>query len=140
MKVYIVFLGLLIVHVHFMVFNQDLGRYIMLQNLFKDTSEECAAQSALLLDEDEYYQGRIVFLKNGEDSERVLEQACQKLGLEDGYLLTLHYEDDNYLYDQNNPEMNPRVTARISVYVSSLFTSEMFEGLTINRTSCYEIL
>lgn len=140
MKVYIVFIGLLIVHVGFMAFNQDMGRYLMLQNLFKDTSEECAAQAALLLDEEEYYQGHVIFLKDDGDSRRALENACEKIGLEDGYTLTLSYEDDSTTYSLDNQDENPRVTATITINVSALFRTNLFRDAVITRSSCYEIL
>lgn len=140
MKIYIVFIGLLIVHVSFMEFNQEMGRYLMLQNLFKDTSEECAAQAALLLDEEEFFQGRIIFLKDNEDSETALESACQKIGLKEGYTLTLQYEDATTSYAANNPHHNPRVIATIRVDVSPLFRTPPFKNVNITRRSCYEIL
>lgn len=140
MKIYIVFLALLIVHVGFMSFNQDMGRYLMLQNLFKNTSEECAAQAALLLDEEEFYKGRVIFLKDNQDSERALKVVCQRIGLSQGYSLTLDYEDDSTSYSHNNPDNNPRVTATINVDVSTLFQTRLFDETVITRISCYEIL
>lgn len=140
MKVYIVFIGLLIVSVQFMIFNQEMGRYIILQNTFKNISEECAAQAALLLDEDEFFQGRIVFLKDNKDPERVLESACQRIGLDENCSLTLEYEDDATTYSVNNTSDNPRVTATIQVDVSKLFRLPVFDETIITRSSCYEIL
>ena len=140
MKVYIVFLALLIVHISFMAFNHDMGRYLMLQNLFKNTSEECAAEAALLLDEEEFYKGRIIFLKDNQDSERALKVVCQSIGLSQGYSLTLEYEDDSTSYGPNNPDNNPRVTATINVDVSTLFQTRLFDETVITRISCYEVL
>lgn len=140
MKVYIVFLSLLIVHVHLMGFNQEMGRYIMLQNLFKNTSEECAAQAALLLDEEEFYRGNIVFLKANDDSLRALKESCKKIGLVEGYTLSLQYEDDVTFYKTNNPDNHPRVTATIIIDVSPLFRTPVFNKTIITRSSCYEIL
>lgn len=140
MKVYIVFLGLLIVHVNFMSYNQDLGRYIMLQNFAKVISEECAAQAALLLDEEEFYKDHIIFSKEEADSERVLKTSCNRLGIIEGYTLDLKYEDDSSSYDIENEDRNPRVTATISIDVSSLFNTAFFEDAIITRSSCYEIL
>ena len=140
MKMYMVFLALLIVNVGFMGFNQDMGRYLMLQNIFKDTSEECAAQAALLLNEEDYFQGRIVFLKDDHDSKKALESVCQKIGIRDGYTLTLNYEDDSTSYAVSNSENNPRITATVMVNASSLFQTKLFDETIITRTSCYEIL
>lgn len=140
MKVYIVFLSLLIVHVSFMAFNQEMGRYIMLQNLFKDTSEECASQAALLLDEEEFLAGNTVFLKDSGDPERVLKEVCNKIGIKDGYELALQYEDDASSYNINNSDKNPRVTATIKIDVSKLFRTPHFDETIITRSSCYEIL
>ncbi len=140
MKVYIIFLALLIVNVGFMTFNQDMDRYLMLQNIIKDTSEECAAQAALLLSEEDYFKGRIIFLKDNHDSEKVLENVCRKIGIKDGYALTLNYEDDSTCYAINNSEKNPRVTATVIVNAKSLFRTKIFDETIITRTSCYEIL
>jgi len=141
MKVFIVFLSLLIVNVSLMTFHSGLGRYIELQNTFKMASEECAAQAALLLNEEEFSKGLYVFdyVKGQRDSMKYLATLCGRLGILDGYTLNLSYEDDYSRYSENNPERLPRVTATISVDVSSLFVSPQFERAVIERSSCYEV-
>lgn len=141
MKVFIVFLSLLIVNVSLMTFHSGLGRYIELQNTFKMASEECAAQAALLLNEEEFSKGLYVFdyVKGQSESTKYLAALCVRLGIRDGYNVSLHYEDDFIRYSVNNPGHLPRVTATISVDVSSLFVSPPFEKAMIKRSSCYEV-
>lgn len=141
MKVFIVFLSLLIVEVSLMTFHSGLGRYIELQNTFKMASEECAAQAALLLNEEEFKSGEIVFdyEKGQSDTTAYLAHCCRQLGIPDGYTLNLLYEDDFCQYSDKNTEHRPRVTATISVDVSRLFVSPPFENTVITRSSCYEL-
>ena len=141
MKVFIVFLGLLIVNANLMNFHGGLGRYIELQNTFKMASEECAAQAALLLDEEAYREGVIVFdYEAGQkDAMNYLAHICHGFGIYNGYDLTLQYEDDRRSYSITNPGRLPRVTATISVDVSSLFTRTPLKSSFIERSSCYEV-
>ncbi len=141
MKVFIVFLALLIVNVDLMNFHSGLGRYIELQNIFKMASEECAAQAALLLDEVAYAQGQIVFdYEAGQrDGMNYLSHICKNLGVEKGYELSLLYEDDLCSYSVGNIDRLPRVAATISVDVGSLFTGVPLACPVIQRSSCYEI-
>ena len=141
MKVFIVFLGLLIVNVNLMNFHSGLGRYIELQNIFKMASEECAAQAALLLDEEAYAQGRVVFdYEAGQrDGINYLTHICKNLGVEKGYDLSLLYEDDQHSYSTCNINHLPRVVATISVDVGSLFDGSPLGFPVIQRSSCYEI-
>lgn len=141
MKVFIVFLGLLIVNVNLMNFHGGLGRYIELQNTLKMASEECAAQAALLFDEEAFKEGSRVFdYEAGEkDSMNYLSSICHKLGIYNGYDLTLRFEDDLSSYSTENLDKLPRVTATVSVDVSRLFTRTPLERKFIQRSSCYEV-
>ncbi len=60
MKVFIVFLGLLMINLSFVCYQNDMAYYQQLQKELKAVAEECAAGAALYCDEDAYGQGRLV--------------------------------------------------------------------------------
>lgn len=60
MKVFIVFLAMLILSMGFITYASDMGRYVRLQAALKALAEECAAGGALFVDEERYSEGLIV--------------------------------------------------------------------------------
>jgi hypothetical protein len=139
MKVYLVFLGFLFIGVHFLVFQQELSRYLLVQEMLKQAAEECAIQAALLVEEEELLQGAVVFVKNQKDSQEYFLQACRQLGVSGPSEMTLVYEDDSVGYQSENQESRPRVTATVQVSVSGLFRVAPLRNRIIARSACYEI-
>ena len=60
MKVFIVFLGLLIANVTFITYQGDLARYLRLQDFLKATAEECACGAAEYYDEEAFSRGEML--------------------------------------------------------------------------------
>lgn len=60
MKVFIVFLGLLMINLSFVCYQNDMAYYQQLQKELKAVAEECAAGAALYYDEAAYGQGLLV--------------------------------------------------------------------------------
>jgi len=140
MKIFIVFLGFLLVGIHFLCFQQELGKYLLLQETLKQTAEECAIQAALLIEEEALLEGSFVFLKNQRDSQEYFQQVCHNLGLPSTSYMTLEYEDDSVGYQEDNEKEYPRVTALIEVPVGHLFRTNPFQNSIITRSSCYEVM
>lgn len=61
MKVFIVSIGIILLQLTALVFHSDLGAYNNSKYMLKMLAEECAAGSALRLNEDELGSGNIVF-------------------------------------------------------------------------------
>jgi len=60
MKVFIVFLGVLIINISFLCYQGDLGRYLRTQAAMKALAEECGAGAALFYDAEAYGDGSMV--------------------------------------------------------------------------------
>jgi hypothetical protein len=60
MKVFIIFLAVLIINISFLTYQGDLGRYLRTQTTVKAIAEECAAGAALFFDEAAYGDGYLV--------------------------------------------------------------------------------
>ena len=61
MKALIVFLGMMLICTSFVLYRNDMGRYMRAQTALKALAEECAAGAALYFDEDAYAEGRMIF-------------------------------------------------------------------------------
>ena len=143
MKVFIIFVSLLLVNVSALVYQGDLGRYVQEQLLLKEAAEECAAGAALLINQEEYADGKLVF-----DYE-----AGQKYALE--YLVYIkrnsrvlsagkieckvEFEDDHSGYASSNFDKNPAVTVNISVLTEDLFRLPFLYVTSLERSARYEL-
>lgn len=60
MKVFIVFMAMMLVLTGFLIFSADMGRYVRLQGHLKALAEECAAGASLFTDAERYSAGETV--------------------------------------------------------------------------------
>ena len=60
MKLFIVFLAIVILNISFLTFQSDLSRYLHMQGTIKAMAEECAAGAALFFKTPEYADGYLV--------------------------------------------------------------------------------
>ncbi len=60
MKIFIVFLAILILNISFLTFQGDMGRYLRTQNTVKAIAEECGAGAALFFEASEFADGYLV--------------------------------------------------------------------------------
>lgn len=139
MKVFIVFIALLIVNMTFITYQGDLNRYVRLQTFMKAVAEEAAAGAALYYDEVAYSNGSMVI--NREEGEKYIEylltRAEQTLDLKEGESLTAEMEvmdDGSGATEQYFSSMNSRApTARplsMSLPVSAKIRSNSFSMLS----------
>jgi len=144
MKVIIVFLGLLIVNVTFLTYQGDIGRYVHGQTILKATAEECAAGAALLLEEEAFSQGQIVFDKVAAQEHADGHLAYVMKGFDGGetayYECALSFEDDECGYEANNVDQIPAVTATIKVKTGDLFRLPFFTVTDVVRKAKYELV
>ncbi|MGI6732838.1 MAG: hypothetical protein ACOX4J_01500 [Anaerovoracaceae bacterium] len=141
MKVFIVFIALLIVNMTFITYQGDLNRYVRLQTFLKAVAEEAAAGAALYYDEVSYSHGSMVI--NREESEKYLEylltQADQILDLEEGESLTAEMEiidDESGAAEEGVP---PSVTVTLRLTVSDLFRLPFLSREQVVRSAKYEL-
>ena len=143
MKVFLVFFGLLIVNVSFMVYMGDMSVYVHDQKTLKAVCEECAAGAALILDEDEYAEGRLVF---DEDAcygyaEDHIAYALKSTGMAgDDFECSLTFEDDERGYSEGNTERYPSVVCRVSVDTGEIFHTPGLSLTRLERTAKYEVV
>lgn len=143
MKVFIVFLSLLIVNVSALVFQGDLGCYMHEQLLLKEAAEECAAGAALLIDEEEYSYGRIIFdYQAGEKyAQEYLEyiKRNSKVISKGKISCKLTFEDDGKGYSDSNIENIPSISSEIVVKSEDIFRLPFIEVTRLERSTRYEL-
>lgn len=143
MKVFIVFLGILMVSVSAMVYQGDLGAYGHEQLLLKEAAEECAAGAALFLDEDAYSKGLVVF--DYEQGETYIKNYLAYIkrnskALSKGIIrYKTEFEDENKGYSPSNREKIPAVTVEIKVSTEDLFRGPFVEVTSLERRARYEL-
>ncbi len=97
MKVFIVFLALVLLNVNMMVFQDDYLMYENLQKSVKVIADDCAYGSAMLYDEESYGEG---FLKyDTEEATKYIQHVIDKynIGTTDSLMKDLHYKA--YFFD-----------------------------------------
>ncbi|MDD2215978.1 MAG: hypothetical protein PHE41_05355 [Eubacteriales bacterium] len=134
MKVLIVFIGLLIVNVTFVIYQGDLGRYIHLQTFLKAAAEECAAGAALYYDEEAYSHGTMII--NQKEAIRytdyIVEKATRILDLEEGENLSYEMEIDNW-------ERSPTVAVTLQLTTRDLFRLPFLKVEQVVRSAKYQL-
>ncbi|MDD2216394.1 MAG: hypothetical protein PHR60_06810 [Eubacteriales bacterium] len=134
MKVLIVFIGLLIVNVTFVIYQGDLGRYIHLQTFLKAAAEECAAGAALYYDEEAYGHGTMI-INRGEAiryTDYIVEKATRILDLEEGENLSYEMEIDNL-------EKSPTVAVTLQLTTRDLFRLPFLKVEQVARSAKYQL-
>ena len=129
MKVYIVFISILVALLSLITFQQEYKKFALLNNIVKEVSEECAVREALLIDQEALREGTFKFLKKEEDASTYLMTVLEDLNLKGKGFLTLTFDDEN-----------KHVTALVTVDASKLFRLPYFKGKEIVKESCYEIV
>lgn len=129
MKVYIVFISILVALLSLIAFQQEYKKFALLNNIVKEVSEECAVREALLIDQEALREGTFKFLKKEEDSSAYLMTVLEDLNLKGKGSLTLTFDDQN-----------KHVTALVTVDASKLFRLPYFKGKEIIKESCYEVV
>lgn len=139
MKVFIVFLGLLVINVSYLIYQGDMEKFVREQAFLKYAAEECAAGAALMLNEDEYGQGEIVFdyEEARQYAENHLQYVQKKSNIEGTMVCELSFQDDQTGYGSSNDEI-PSVTATVTLETEDVFRMPVITVTEIRRSSRYE--
>lgn len=143
MKTYIVFLGLFVVGVFCVCVQGDMGAYAQEQLLLKEAAEECAAGAALLLDEEEYSKGRIVFdyeagKKYAKDYLEYIKRNSK--ALTSGQVeIDMKFEDHEQGFSSTNMSRIPAVTVKLFVTTEDMFSVPFIEVTSLERSARYEL-
>ncbi|MBN7772063.1 hypothetical protein [Clostridium aminobutyricum] len=143
MKVFIVFVSLLIVYVSALVYQGDLGRYVHEQVLLKEAAEECAAGAALLMDKEEYANGKMVF--DYEAGQKYAQEYLEYIKRNSRVLSAgevdykIEFEDDKIGYFSSNTDKIPAVTVEIKVLTEDLFKLPFLNVTSLERRARYEL-
>jgi hypothetical protein len=140
MKVFIVFLGLLILNVSFITYHGDLNRYVRLQVYLKALAEEAAAGVAMYYDEDAYGSGAMII--NRTEGEKylnsLLKNAEKKLRIEGGSLTAaVEVFDDGD--GASAMGISPWVTVTLGLTVPHLFRLTFLNREQVVRSARYEL-
>ena len=139
MKVFIVFLGLLIINLSFLSYHEDMSRYIQAQTFLKALAEECAAGASLYYDEEKYSEGKMIFLYDEcrKYTEATIEESKSRMPFskDSGFQYQISYEDDLH----GSGEI-PAVIVEIKVNTEDLFRLPFLEWTEITRKAKYELV
>lgn len=149
MKVFIVFLGLLIINVSFLVYQGDVEHYAKGQIILKALAEECAAGAALYFEQEEFSNGRLVFNYNEgvKYLEHILESTVSRsLFLQSGRLTyEVEFQDDRTGYKDAHGNVIssgigiPSVTVTVLHDTEDIFRLPFIEVCQITRMARYEL-
>lgn len=157
MKVLIIFFGILLINISFLVYQGDMGRYVRCQSFLKATAEECAAGAALYHDEYAYSDGQLKFYY--EEGKRYIEYIIEEskaempLPQDSGITYEVLFQDDflGYEPDPNietgggtgigtdKTEMNPSVTVELTAATEDLFRLPFLSVTELKRAAKYEL-
>lgn len=148
MKIFIIFMGLLIVNVSFFSYQGDLGRYVRCQAFLKAAAEECAAGAALYYDEAAYSDGqfRFKYEEGLEYIEYILEGSREEMPLPQDSIVTYEaaFQDDYLGYGDGDGTGGgagniPSVTVKLTAVTRDLFRLPFLEVTEIKRAAKYEL-
>ncbi|NLP29845.1 MAG: hypothetical protein GX363_01800 [Clostridiales bacterium] len=139
MKVFIVFIGLLILNVTFITYQGDLNRYVQLQNYLKAVAEECASGASLYYDEEAYSEGlmvinRVEAIKYVEDR---VGRAFDSLNLEEKESLSYDIE---IIDDSSGESLSPYVIVTLRLNTNDLFRLSFLKVNRVVRSAKYELV
>ena len=141
MKVFIVFIALLIANITFISYQGDLNRYGRLQTYLKDVAEEAAAGASLYYDEVAYSHGSMVI--NREEGQKYIEhlliRAGQTLDLKEGESLNAEMEILDDSTGAADPGISPAVTVTLHLTVTDLFRLPFLTKEQVVRSAKYEL-
>ncbi|WP_027398260.1 hypothetical protein [Anaerovorax odorimutans] len=140
MKTFIVFVGILIINISFIIYQGDMNRYVQAQNFLKATAEECASGAALYYDENLFSEGKMVF-KYSEGIkfiENFLNETENKMPFENcsKIMYSIVFEDDLQGYKEDS---NPSVEVILKVETEDFFRLPFLNINNVERMAKYEL-
>lgn len=141
MKVFLLFLALLLVFTAFFIYEGDFGNYLRLSGYLKHIAEEASLAATLYFDEQIYGQGMYVLSeKEGRKAvEYIVDEAEKNLsGAREGtlsYELVLHDDEKGYPPGESFPSAEVTVTYTCA----DLFRLPFLRLTEVKRQSKYEV-
>lgn len=142
MKVFIVFIGLLLINITFIVFQGDLSRYIQIQSVLKAAAEECASGAAMYYDEEAYSRGEMVINKTEAEkyADYILRRTAEILCPEGPGNLTYDMEIiDDKTGGAADQGISPCVAVTIKLTAADLFRLSFLKMEQVIRSAKYEL-
>ncbi len=145
MKVFIIFLGLLIANVTFITYQGDLSRYLRIQEFLKATAEECACGAAQYYDEEAFSRG--VMAVDPVEAEKYAQYITAKA--EDILLPetggSLEYEmkilpGSTEGAGAGEPAGSPAVVVKLTLTTTDLFRLSFLKAEQVTRAAKYELV
>ncbi len=142
-KVFIVFMSVFIFSVYAISFQGDLNSYCREELVFKEITEEAAAGASLLIEEEEFSIGNIVFdyekgkeyaaeyINHSKINSRILQKGKETFSIE--------FQDDKMGYDRDNTEKIPAVRVTLKCETKDMFRIPFVKVCHMERTSEYEL-
>lgn len=140
MKVFMIFIALLIINTSFMTYHCDLNNYTKLQAYMKALAEDAAAGAALYYDEEAYGNGIMIINKiEGEKFiSDLLTQADTRLGLVGNESLSFDFDIVDHRGEENLI-LPPSVTVTIKFTGRELFRLPFLNHNLLVRSARYEL-
>jgi hypothetical protein len=146
LKVFIVFMALLVLNVGFLGHSADMDRYARLQRQLKWLAEEGASGAALLRDEAEYSAGRLCVDRQAAEGyiAYLLEHHQSQLLSDPSSAISAHMEvyDEKKGYEGADaygiPETGPAVALRLEWDGPDLFRLPFLTVTHLERTVTYQ--
>ncbi|MDO4553037.1 MAG: hypothetical protein Q4C22_05820 [Bacillota bacterium] len=141
MKVFVVFLGMMLVSITFIAYQGDMAQYLRLQLAMKAAAEEAAAGAALYYDERAYSQGFMVVDEEeaGKYVAYIAERAAADMDLKGQerleYVMEIHDDEKGYLKEGDSPS----VTVTLTLHTEDLFRLSFLEVCRVSRGAEYEL-
>ncbi|MDD2189587.1 MAG: hypothetical protein PHV71_03255 [Eubacteriales bacterium] len=141
MKVFIVFIGMLIINMSFMSYQGDLSRFVRCQIYMKALAEECAAGASLYYDEAAYSEG-LMYFRNEECRkyiDYIIKESETEMPLPKNSILTyeVSFEDDTQ--EHESKDNIPSVTVVITAKTGDVFGLPFLKVTEVERASKYEL-
>ena len=147
MKIFIVFLAMMLVLTSFIAFSADLDRYMKLQGHVKALAEECAAGASLFTDETRYAAGDMVI--DHDDAIAYVAFLCDASITGDppfrggviGYSMEIFDDEKGYTGLDRYGLRKHKPTVAVSLIYTSprdLFRLPFLSAYSVSRTATYQ--
>ena len=141
MKIFIVFLGMMLVSITFIAFQGDMAQYLRLQMAMKAAAEEAAAGAALYYDEEAYSRGLMV-IKEEEArkyTDYIVKRAEEDMDLKEGESLEAVLEICDDEKGQREEGKGPSVQVAFILQTKDLFRLSFLRVQQVVRAAKYEL-
>lgn len=144
MKVFIVFLALMLILTGFLLYTADLYTYLRMQSQLKTAAEECACAAVLMLDSETYRTGTMVIDEKAavQAAELIAKQSCTGLLRKGTISLQLQVFDEEKGYQGTETfgisKDRPAAFASLTYSGPDCFRLPFINASQITRSAVYQ--